>query len=353
MLRPLSPDIMSPRGTLNWFSTSIDETCELRVRGVKPAFLAPCLRRSIPTKAYIRHFKPSCCYRRPRLDDVVNKDEMSDLRVGGLAVPRHRWRRDLKQRGVHRSVEYIVEGLSLDGEGVSCLSEAPLSRRGDVLATVRPACRLIPRLEREWPVTVTVDEAKLWSYKQDVAVCAAVCLIFAFSVIGFAFGVGEFCGIYGIASESMVPTLKKGDGLLVEKISIRAAPPRRGEVVLVRPPREVELAVRQSGRSLKFRDLLVKRVAAIGGDRLEVDGDGVRVNGVVVGGRVSQLMRSEIRTGTSRIKDGYVYVLGDNGDASVDSRFWGALPEKDVVGRPVARIFPLERFRVWGFEDSR
>lgn len=316
------------------------------------AFQTAIFQFSKQKKVWPYRFQPTCDLRRPRLDDVVNTENMDDLRVGGLAVPRHRWRRDLRQRGVHRSVEYVVERLILDGKDVNRLSEAPTSRRGDVVATVRPAGRLIPRLERDWPVMVSVSDGNLWSYKRDVTVCAVVCLAFAIVVIGGAFGVGEFCGIYGIASESMVPTLVRGDGLFVEKVSIRAAPPRRGEVVLVKPPHEVEEAVRRGGRPLRFRDLLVKRIVALGGDRVDVDANGVRVNGAVVGGRVSPRMSTLIQTGTTRIHDGYVYVLGDNGDASVDSRFWGPLPEKDIIGRPVARIFPLERFRIWGFQEG-
>lgn len=296
---------------------------------------------------------PTCSQRRPRIEDVVNLHNLNELRVGGLTVPRHRWRRDLRQKGVHRSVEYVVERLMLDGADVVSTADAPLHRRADIEATMRPAGRLIPRLERDWPITITIGEGNLWSYKQDVALCAVVCATFAAAILGGIISISEFCGIYGIASDSMIPTLIRGDALLVEKVSIRAAPPRRGEVVLVRPPREVELAVRRQGGPLLGRYLLVKRVAAIGGDKVDVDYNGVRVNGAVVGGRVSQQMRSRLLSGVTRVEDGFVYMLGDNGAASVDSRFWGCIPEADVVGRPVARIFPPERFHLWGFEDLR
>lgn len=326
-------------------------TIVLTLRRV-PAFEQPTpLGR--PHKPRLRPTAPTCALRRPRLGDVLNRYHLNELRVGGLTVPRHRWRGDLRQRGIHRSVEYVVERLRLDGQDVISTSEAPAGRRAEIETTMRPAGRLIPRLERDWPVTVTVGEANLWSYKKDVALCAVVCAIFAAAILGGIFSISNFCGIYGIASDSMVPTLVRGDALLVEKVSIRAAPPRRGEVVFVRPPREVEVALHRQGGPLHGRYLLVKRVVALGGDKVVVDENGVRVNGAVVGGYVPHRMRSRLLSGVTRIEDGYVYVLGDNGPASVDSRFWGCIPESDVLGRPVARIFPLERFHLWGFEDLR
>lgn len=283
----------------------------------------------------------------------MNDHELNDLVIGGLAVPRHRWRRDLRQRGIHRSVEYVVESLRLDGRDLARLYEAPTSRRSDVEVTMRPAGRLITRLERDWPVTVRVGNAKLWSYKCDVAACAAACVGLAVGVVAGVTAVGELCGIYGIVSDSMVPTLIRGDALLVEKVSIRAAPARKGEVILVRPPPQVQRAARDGGHALRWRDLLVKRVVAVGGDLVEVSLSGVRVNGKSVGGKIADAMTPYVKMGTWRLDKGFVFVLGENKDASVDSRFWGSLPSNDVIGRPVARIFPPERIGVWGQENRR
>lgn len=310
----------------------------------------PCCSSPSPTT--------TCTARRPEWADVVNNRELSELRVGGLAVPRHRWRLELRQRGVHRSVEYVIERLRLDDRDVDSTRQVPAPRRADVIATVRPATRLVPHLDREWPIDVSVGEGLLWSYKRDVAMCAVVCAALSVSVIGGAFFAREFLGIYGIPSESMVPTVLRGDALLVEKVSIRAAPPRRGEVVFFRPPDEVVSVVRRRGGTLRARDLLVKRVAAVAGDRVQVTEDGgVRINGAVVRqeGAVppqSQHMH-QVLTGTFRVEEGYVYLLGDNARASLDSRFWGVLAEQEVVGRPLARIFPPERFSLWGGRDAR
>lgn len=327
------------------------------------AFLTPSLPLTFTNRKQLSssprpHAKPTCSIhrRRPGLSDVVNQDNIRDIQVGGIAVPRHLWRRDLRQHGIHRSVEYIIERLSLDDNDIQHLMEAPAPRRGDVVASIRPAGALISRLEREWPVSVSVEDGILWSYKRDVAISAVVCAGLAVTFIAGGFFVGEIGGVYSIASASMVPTLIKGDAIFVEKVSVRAAPVRRGEVVVVRPPPQVKRDARVGGRKLRFRDALVKRVVAVGGDIVQVDENGtgiVRVNGKIVGRGVAEEWAKYMRVGTFRVKEGLVYVMGDNGRASVDSRFWGCLPAADVMGRPVARIFPPERIGLWGQEGRR
>lgn len=104
-----------------------------------------------------------------------------------------------------------------------------------------------------------------------------------------------------VAGESMAPALLPGDRLLV----LRPLPLRRGQVVAVRDPREPSR-------------LLVKRLAAVPGEA------------VTAGGEVL------------RARSGYV-VLGDNPEASTDSRSFGAVPRSLLLGRCVWRYAPEER----------
>lgn len=258
----------------------------------------------------------------------------------------------MRQKGVYRSVEYTIERLTLDDEDVDTTRVVDRTRHRDVVATLRPAKRLLPRFEREWPVSVTVQDACLFSYTADLLSCALVTLAVSAVFLGVgAFG-PTFVSIYSIPSTSMYPTLHVGDALLVEKISVHSTPPHRGEIVLFRPPNRLMRIIRSAhqnaatahamtstGMTLRRNTLFVKRVAAVGGDIIEVRGRDVRVNGV----KVDESAPGSPNVAPRKIPDGFLFVIGDNAKRSIDSRYWGLLPVDNVVGRPVARIFPLDR----------
>lgn len=287
------------------------------------------------------------CRARPGWADVLNATPPTELRVGDLAVPRHLWSRRLRRLGVHRSVEYEIEHLELDNQPLHSTSDAPPSRRRDIIASLRPVSAL---RAHSWPVRARVSDACLWSYKADVFVCAAVCLAMSTAFITGAVAASSLIAVYKIPSRSMLPTIRPGDALLVEKVSLPAARARRGEVVFFTPPAPVRRRV-----ELRRGDLLVKRVVAVGGDVVNVSPDGVvSVNGVKVQRvQVSDEWKEAVMVGEFNVPEGCVFLLGDNGAASFDSRFWGVLPEADVKGRPVARIFPPERTGLWGVASAR
>lgn len=286
------------------------------------------------------------CSHRPAWRDVINADPFRLLRVGDLSVPRHLWRRDLRARGVYRSVEYVVERLLFNGHQVPTTHHVPSHLRDDLIVTIRPVNRLHPHFERQWPVSIRLGDAKLWSYKRDVIVCAIVCIVLSMIMLVTPIALSMYCGIYAIVSESMTPTLQRGDAILVEKMSLPSVKPRTGEMVFFHVPSDVKVAMKAAGGTLHGRDLLVKRIVARAGDWVDVGINGVKVNGVEVAGPVEGMARTYLRSGSFRVEEGFVFVLGDNAAVSIDSRFWGLLAEADVVGRPVARIFPLDRFSV-------
>lgn len=244
----------------------------------------------------------------------------------------------MRHTGVYRSVEYKIEALYLDGEELLSTRDAPNNRRDDVIVTIRPLNPLHPRFEKHWPIQVSLSEAELWSYKKDLLRCAfvTVCLSIGFLALGF---VGpNVLGIYSIPSTSMEPCLKVGDALLVEKVSLRRLPARDGEIVLFRPPERLGRLLSRDGK-IRRNSLFVKRVVAVQGDVIEVCGEGIRVNGRIVDDKVPGSPNVPAKV----VGDGFVFVVGDNPGSSFDSRYWGLLPVEYIVGRPVARIFPLDR----------
>jgi signal peptidase I len=306
-------------------------------------------------------------------DDLLSRSPPSELRVGGIVVPRHRWNNQLRCMGVFRSVEYRLLQLQVGSRDISTTAELlPDEHIRDVRATIRPLKRLVPKYERNlsWPVTVSVEQAILWSYKRDLVQCFLVTLLTALSTILFGLIGPQFLSVYSIPSLSMYPTFDIGDAVLVEKVSLRHSTPQRGEVVFFRPPgnlltmiHEIEkdsyaLAhasvhagasavpgrrspmVGKKAHSVHERDLFVKRIVALPGDAVAITAGYIVVNGEFRFPAAQGSVNSDARV----IPEHFVYVLGDNSDHSLDSRYWGLLRDDNLVGRPLARIWPLSRW---------
>ncbi len=132
-----------------------------------------------------------------------------------------------------------------------------------------------------------------------------------------------------VPSESMAPTLTRGDRLLVSLGATRHHPPRRGDVIVFR-------SARDGGYE-------VKRVIGIGGDEIVTIWGQVYRNG-------QRLQESYIkhrmvmeRPGRWTVPQGSIFVMGDNRNHSEDSRDWGPLQDRQILGRVVYRILPLSR----------
>lgn len=138
-----------------------------------------------------------------------------------------------------------------------------------------------------------------------------------------------------IPSESMVPTLKVHDRVLVNKLSYRLHEVKRGDVVVFE-----QLPTDPGG----IRDL-IKRVVAVEGDTVESRGDTLFVNDQPVREpfRASASIGSVVTKQT--VPSGQVFVMGDNRTNSKDSRVFGTVNEDDIVGRAFVKIWPLGALR--------
>lgn len=172
---------------------------------------------------------------------------------------------------------------------------------------------------------------------------------------------------FKVPSGSMVPTLLIGDYLLVNKHAyglklpinnatlLKSGSPQRGDIVVFTPP--------HTGR-----EFWVKRVIGVPGDTIEYTNDQLVVNGKVVphtqvgiysdvgtqwhndqeqsetvNGVVHRILQhpegNDPRSyGQWTVPEGEYFVMGDNRNNSLDSRYWGTVPERNIRGR-VDRIF--------------
>jgi signal peptidase I len=137
-----------------------------------------------------------------------------------------------------------------------------------------------------------------------------------------------------VRGESMAPTFRNGEYLIVDEISYNFAEPRRGDVVVFRYPQDP-------------RQFYIKRIIALPGEEIEIsDGSVLIYNRTYPEGfALDEPYVREATPGDMRVRlDGNEYfVLGDNRDSSSDSRRWGALPEHLIVGKAWLRAWPIER----------
>jgi signal peptidase I len=158
----------------------------------------------------------------------------------------------------------------------------------------------------------------------DLLRFALICLLI---VIPFRIFIAQ---PYIVDGSSMDPTFKNGDYLIVDQISYDFTSPKRGQVIILRFPKDTS----------RF---LIKRVIGLPNETVSI------VNGKVTvkkGSEEIPLDENYVRFEKSetmeyKLGDKEYFVMGDNRAASSDSRIWGAVPEEDLVGRAVLRLLPL------------
>lgn len=140
-----------------------------------------------------------------------------------------------------------------------------------------------------------------------------------------------------VRGASMQPNFIDGEYLVVDELSYRLREPRRGEVIVFQYP----------GDPSQF---FIKRLVGLPGETVEIGQGQVLIKNSVYPEGVlldeSQYLSGEVRTGGTlsiTLGEDEYFVLGDNRPSSSDSRSWGLLTEKAIVGRAWIRAFPVNR----------
>ncbi len=180
-----------------------------------------------------------------------------------------------------------------------------------------------------------------WAVALEWGILIVAALLIALLIKTFLFQA------FYIPSDSMVPTLKTNDRVIVNKLSYHLHPVHRDDVIVFKSPKDANGHPIDPG----VNDL-VKRVIGLPGETVEGRSDGhIYINGKVL--KESYLPKGEAPgAGFSAVKvpaNAY-WVMGDNRSNSRDSRFFPAafpfVRHKDIIGRVFLRIWPLNRLGI-------
>jgi signal peptidase I len=134
---------------------------------------------------------------------------------------------------------------------------------------------------------------------------------------------------------SMEPTLEDHDRLIVNRLVYELGDPRPGDIVTLYYPLDPDT-------------VLVKRVIAKDGDSVRIEEGRVFVNDEPLrDDYIDSAFRSHENWGPELISDGYYFVMGDHRNASSDSRDWGLVPRKYIIGKVKIRWWPLQRATIF------
>lgn len=146
-----------------------------------------------------------------------------------------------------------------------------------------------------------------------------------------------------IPSESMENTLLVGDHLLMSRLGYDAGVPfTRYHVRLWREPHRQQVIIFQPPVPGETEDY-IKRLIGMPGDRVEIRGGVVSINGKALVEPYRNTPPSPLDNyGPVTIPAHSYFVLGDNRDDSYDSRYWGFVPEANIIGTPVVIYWSVQ-----------
>jgi signal peptidase I len=219
-------------------------------------------------------------------------------------------------------------------------------------AACEPAIRRTGRTSAKFPKgsIMTKPKSKIQEYAEAIVIAILIALFIRTFVIQ----------AFKIPSGSMKPTFEIGDHILVSKFIygvkipfirntlIPISEPKRGDIVVFIYPED---------RSKDF----IKRVIGVSGDTIEIRNKKIYLNGMPYNDPYGVYTDDFIIPGSIQPRDNFgpmtvrpdaIFVMGDNRDQSYDSRFWGLVDLKDVMGKAFIiywSIAPYEKdSSLWG-----
>lgn len=147
--------------------------------------------------------------------------------------------------------------------------------------------------------------------------------------------------VYG---SSMEPNFDTGDYLIVDEISYKIGDPKRGDVVVLRPPTD---------ETKHF----IKRIVGLPNETIDVKGDVVTIynaanpKGFVL--KEPYLKFHSDKEAHFVLKNTEYFVMGDNRTVSYDSRSWGPLTRNEITGKAFLRLYPFNSISILPGDSSK
>lgn len=157
---------------------------------------------------------------------------------------------------------------------------------------------------------------------------------------------------FKIPSGSMIPTFEIGDRIFVNKMVYGAKVPFTGlRLPGIGAPKRGDIIVFVSPET-PDKDF-IKRLIAVEGETVQIKDGNIYINGKMIESPMSIRSNYYYNRGSYgkegepiTVPKGYYYGLGDNSANSRDSRYWGFIPKKNLIGKAVLVYWPINRIRI-------
>jgi len=141
-----------------------------------------------------------------------------------------------------------------------------------------------------------------------------------------------------VSGASMDPTFASGQYLIVDELTYKFEAPARGEVIIFHYPKDTT-------------QFFIKRIIGLPGETVSIQDGSIYIT--ETNGKSIELNEPYVKNagnGSNMVKKlgtGEYFVMGDNRPESSDSRTWGILPAKDIVGRAFLRLLPYNQIGIF------
>jgi len=196
----------------------------------------------------------------------------------------------------------------------------------------------IPNLSKEAgekkpdQLSPNVDQQKSKGFFRELIEFALIALLI---VVPFRIFVAQ---PYIVNGASMNPTFKNSEYLIVDQLTYRFEEPKRGSVLIFKYPKDPSW-------------YFIKRVIGLPGETVQINSGKVTIindensDGLAL---IEEYIEFEkIENFTTTLGSEEYFVMGDNRLGSADSRLWGPVPKENIIGRPIARLFPLNKISLF------